>query len=300
MSGVNVNPFTQTYLLDGTPYTNEIIRDAFIPYNIKRYGCYISFEDELQLSNNVTTDLIRDTKWGSDNNPTATFCINDYDAITAALDESKYTEQVTTDDDLIHTFNEFQYLDSNGEWQTLTDEVRSKLLSTASEEVTVSDRTLHLRASYIVNEFDVELKLNDGTDSVYETQTVKEGLSITEPSVPVRDKYTFVGWYADSACTVEYDFNTPVTSDVVLYAKWKQWDADIQFVDATGKNLLVVKGYTDVKHNALISEPSIEDLSLYCDDMSYYKDADCTVLWDFDTDTINCLGDNDVIRGICK
>ena len=32
--------------------------------------------------------------------------------------------------------------------------------------------------------------------------------------------YTFGGWYTDEACTQAYDFSTPVTADLTLYAKW--------------------------------------------------------------------------------
>ena len=34
------------------------------------------------------------------------------------------------------------------------------------------------------------------------------------------DGWTFGGWYTDKECTRSYDFSTPVTSDVTLYAKW--------------------------------------------------------------------------------
>lgn len=33
-------------------------------------------------------------------------------------------------------------------------------------------------------------------------------------------RYQFQGWYTDRACTKAYDFSTPVTGDVTLYAKW--------------------------------------------------------------------------------
>ena len=36
------------------------------------------------------------------------------------------------------------------------------------------------------------------------------------------DVYVFNGWYTDPACTVRYDFEAPVTRDVVLYPKWVQ------------------------------------------------------------------------------
>jgi uncharacterized repeat protein (TIGR02543 family) len=43
----------------------------------------------------------------------------------------------------------------------------------------------------------------------------------SEPEVqPVREGYTFGGWYTDEACTELYNFNAIVTDDVTLYAKW--------------------------------------------------------------------------------
>ncbi len=50
--------------------------------------------------------------------------------------------------------------------------------------------------------------------------TVDHGTVVTEPTDPVRDGYTFDGWYTDSARTVPYDWSAPVTSDIMLYAKW--------------------------------------------------------------------------------
>ena len=43
---------------------------------------------------------------------------------------------------------------------------------------------------------------------------------LVKPADPTRDGYTFGGWYTDEACTQAYDFNTPVTADLTLYAKW--------------------------------------------------------------------------------
>ena len=41
-----------------------------------------------------------------------------------------------------------------------------------------------------------------------------------KPADPTRDGYTFGGWFTDEACTQAYDFSTPVTADLTLYAKW--------------------------------------------------------------------------------
>lgn len=43
---------------------------------------------------------------------------------------------------------------------------------------------------------------------------------LVKPADPTRDGYTFGGWYTDEACAQAYDFSTPVTADLTLYAKW--------------------------------------------------------------------------------
>lgn len=51
------------------------------------------------------------------------------------------------------------------------------------------------------------------------TQTVAEGDKAIEPNDPVRDGFTFDGWYLGDQ---KYDFSTPVTGDITLTAKWNQ------------------------------------------------------------------------------
>ena len=51
---------------------------------------------------------------------------------------------------------------------------------------------------------------------------VVSGVKIKEPSTPTKDKYIFRGWYEDDTCSIKFDFNnTPITSDITLYAKWE-------------------------------------------------------------------------------
>ena len=51
-------------------------------------------------------------------------------------------------------------------------------------------------------------------------QTVEHGKKAKRPANPTASGYTFGGWYKDKACKEAYDFSTPVTSDITLYAKW--------------------------------------------------------------------------------
>ena len=51
-------------------------------------------------------------------------------------------------------------------------------------------------------------------------QTPASGSTVAKPADPTRDGYTFAGWYTDKAYTKAYDFSSPVTADMTLYAKW--------------------------------------------------------------------------------
>ena len=61
---------------------------------------------------------------------------------------------------------------------------------------------------------------SNGHGTAPATQTVTYGNKVTKPSDPTDSGYKFGGWYTDSACTTAYDFNTAVTANVTLYAKW--------------------------------------------------------------------------------
>lgn len=50
-------------------------------------------------------------------------------------------------------------------------------------------------------------------------QTVTMGDKATEPEDPTRDGYDFAGWYSGE---VKYDFDTPVTEDITLVARWSR------------------------------------------------------------------------------
>ena len=53
-----------------------------------------------------------------------------------------------------------------------------------------------------------------------DTQTVENGKTVARPQDPTADGYVFGGWYMDSACTVAFNFSTPITQNTTLYAKW--------------------------------------------------------------------------------
>ena len=62
---------------------------------------------------------------------------------------------------------------------------------------------------------------NGGTDVPVQKQMYGELLE--EPEDPVREGYTFIGWYKDPACDDLWDVETDtIESDTNLYAGWQK------------------------------------------------------------------------------
>lgn len=72
-----------------------------------------------------------------------------------------------------------------------------------------------------VQSFSVSFNMN-GHGNAVSDQCVQSGAAIVPPTAPTATGYTFAGWYADAACTQEWDFSTPITAATTLYAKWTE------------------------------------------------------------------------------
>lgn len=61
--------------------------------------------------------------------------------------------------------------------------------------------------------------------------SISKGMTAQPPELSARDGYEFVDWYANPDYTKVYDFETPVTGDITVYALWKK--ADTEYVQVT-------------------------------------------------------------------
>ena len=64
-------------------------------------------------------------------------------------------------------------------------------------------------------------------------QKITSGEKTTAPTAPTRKGYTFNGWYSDAEYKTKFDFNTAITKNITLYAKWEANKYTIKF-DANG------------------------------------------------------------------
>jgi uncharacterized repeat protein (TIGR02543 family) len=129
--------------------------------------------------------------------------------------------------------------------------------------------------------------------SAVSSQTVACNSKVSVPATPTKADSSFRGWYTDSAATQAFDFaNTPVRSDITLYAKWTYFSE----YDCTASNRLIGGGttctrfyHTNQKVKVTVSavslpEPTSRVAVAIAEDLSNYQDA----YWNFKKGTWNC------------
>ena len=124
--------------------------------------------------------------------------------------------------------------------------------------------------------------------------TVPYGGMVTEPAAPAKTGYTFTGWYNESACQNQWDFDTDmVTGNIILYAGWKKDEPQpspsyssgdgnmenafrVLFND--GATTLTVQ--TDLSYGDKLTKPEdpVKDGYTFA---GWHKDTACTQAWDF-------------------
>ena len=62
---------------------------------------------------------------------------------------------------------------------------------------------------------------NSNSGNSIPNQTIDKGLTANRPPDPARETWFFRGWFSDIHLTLAYNFLTPVTSNITLYAKWE-------------------------------------------------------------------------------
>lgn len=161
----------------------------------------------------------------------------------------------------------------------LTDEEVTAPLGKYLDSIEINGENYELGSSYTVTG-DTAIKLiwatysytvtfNSNGGSNVNNATVDYGNAVSVPAAPSKQGYNFNGWLLNSA---EYDFSTPVTSDIELVASWSIQTFNVRFYNGTSLLETKVINYND-KVTA-IDSPSREGYRF----LGWYKDG---VLYDF-------------------
>jgi len=127
----------------------------------------------------------------------------------------------------------------------------------ASADIPMYNSLIHAtawsqNAQYGYNNFDIAydqttpqflVQFNTNGGNTISDQLVPTGVTATRPDKPTRSGYTFAGWFSDSGLTTPYNFSTPVTANVMLYAKWTVGDETLSLSSCSTVAIDVSPGY---------------------------------------------------------
>ena len=88
-------------------------------------------------------------------------------------------------------------------------------------DTTNAPNVLELVAKWDINQYTVQFVSDHGS---FADQTIEYGklIETDKLTIPTVEGFTFDGWYTDDTYDTEFDFNTPITGDTKVYAKWEK------------------------------------------------------------------------------
>ena len=144
-------------------------------------------------------------------------------------------------------------------------------------DTTNAPNVLNLVAKWDINKYMVQFVSEHGS---FEDQTIEHGKPIDTDKLtpPIVEGFTFDGWYADKAHETKFDFNTQITSDTKVYAKWTAKDYEVSFITEHGD----APDSQNVKYNETANDPGKLKEEGYTF-IGWYTDHTCTTEFDFST-----------------
>ena len=159
-------------------------------------------------------------------------------------------------------------------WNFDTDKVNSNITLFGGWEIYVPP---------VPPDCNITLKANNGEPDT--TIIVLTGEFIPRPAVPVREGYTFIGWYIDEECTTAWNFEVnKVEGHMTLYGGWEEKAPEPSEYEITFKlNNGQPDSTVSVEEGSLVPRPAVPVREGYTF-IGWYIDSGCTSAWNFDTD----------------
>ena len=144
-------------------------------------------------------------------------------------------------------------------------------------DTTNAPNVLNLVAKWDINKYTVQFVSEHGS---FEDQTIEHGKPIGTDKLtpPIVEGFTFDGWYADKAHETKFDFNTQITSDTKVYAKWTAKDYEVSFITEHGD----APDSQNVPYNGTADDPGELTAEGYTF-IGWYTDHTCTTEFNFST-----------------
>ena len=124
----------------------------------------------------------------------------------------------------------------------------------------------------------------NGAEPAPDPEIVEEGAEATEPAEPKKEHYTFGGWYDNQEFSGDaWKFDTPVTDNLTLFAKWSILSYTVSFEANGGEPAPAAQAVEFGKLIAKPGDPTKKDYVF----AGWYDNRECSgTAWDFDHDTV--------------
>ncbi|MCF7930801.1 MAG: InlB B-repeat-containing protein [Acholeplasmataceae bacterium] len=98
--------------------------------------------------------------------------------------------------------------------------------------ITMPSSNVTVTAQYTINEYTITFNTDEGSEIIALIQSYMTVVS--EPDNPIKEGYTFGGWYSDFEFTISYSFTTMPAEDITIFAKWNINSYTLQYADNDG------------------------------------------------------------------
>ncbi|MEK5429417.1 InlB B-repeat-containing protein [Lysinibacillus sp. FSL R7-0073] len=119
----------------------------------------------------------------------------------------------------------------------------------------------------------------DGGSAVPSQSVVNGGMATMPEVEPIKAGYTFGGWYKDADHTESYDFNSNITGNTIIYAKWNAQAYTVSFNTDGGSAV----SNQSVLHGGKATIPEVEPTKAGYTFGGWYKDIGGTQVYDFNS-----------------
>jgi uncharacterized repeat protein (TIGR02543 family) len=138
-------------------------------------------------------------------------------------------------------------------------------------------RQLDVFAKWEINTYTLSINNNNGSSMNSTVVTFAD--QITLPEDPVKEGYTFVGWYTDESLTNPYQAQTMPANNLTLFAKWDVNSYQINFNSNDGTLTSTSANFTFQENLPILETPSREGHSF----QGWFFDESLTIPFDIDT-----------------
>ena len=195
------------------PNSFERVGYKFINWNTKSDGTGTSYNNEQLFTNGIDDNFDLYAMWSpikytiayNSNGGSGTMQNQE---LTYDISDTLRNNTFTRTDFIFKEWN----TNKNGNGDKYNDGATVRNLSS------IDNATITLYAIWVPSKYTITFESNGGTN--ISSVIVDYNTKVSKPTDPVRDGYTFGGWYTNSSLTNAFDFNTLITENLTLYAKW--------------------------------------------------------------------------------